>query len=233
MRPPGGAHRNGARCPDQSVVAVRPQELLLRRSTAGLSDFAAVSPDRRRGIDHRAGRRQGRGQRQDHRHRTHPYRAGCGQIDARPASDDVVRRPQPIGGRADGNRVAPRHAFARRSRGLRPKAAIDPALRRVVRRQYGGRLDARRRQRQRAQTRWRTGHANRDQERQFGALRDERHRIGSAAPGRADRERRHRGAGNPPLRSRPQRNPDAAIEGRRPRLPLLPRSRPAPARTER
>ena len=53
--------------------------------------------------------------------------------------------------RADGDRVAPRHAFARRSRGLPQEAPIDPALRRLVRRQYGGRLDARRRQRQRAQ----------------------------------------------------------------------------------
>ena len=40
-----------------------------------------------------------------------------------------------------------RHEFARRSRGLSAQAAGDPALRRVVRRQYGRRLDARRRQR--------------------------------------------------------------------------------------
>ena len=40
-----------------------------------------------------------------------------------------------------------------------------------LRRQYGGRLDARRRQRQRAQARRRIRHPDRDQERQFGALR--------------------------------------------------------------
>ena len=52
------------------------------------------------------------------------------------------------------------------------KLAIDPALRRLVRRQYGRRLDARRRQRQRAQARRRARDADRDQERQLGPLRD-------------------------------------------------------------
>ena len=33
---------------------------------------------------------------QDDRHRAHPRRAGRGQADARPASDDVLRRPQPL-----------------------------------------------------------------------------------------------------------------------------------------
>ena len=47
------------------------------------------------------------------------------------------------------------------------EAAGDPALRRLVRRQYGRRLDARRRQRQRAQARRRARHADRDQERQL------------------------------------------------------------------
>ena len=106
-----------------------------------------------------------------HRHRAHPRRAGRGQADARPASDDELRRPQPLRRRADGDRVAARHAFARRSRGLSPQAALDPALCRLVRRQYGRRLDARRRQRQRAQARRRVRHPDRDQERQFGPLR--------------------------------------------------------------
>jgi Asp-tRNA(Asn)/Glu-tRNA(Gln) amidotransferase B subunit len=38
------------------------------------------------------------------RHRAHPRRAGRGQADARPAPDDVLCRPQPLGRRADGNR---------------------------------------------------------------------------------------------------------------------------------
>ena len=35
-------------------------------------------------------------QRQADRHRAHPRRAGRGQADARPASDDELRRPQPL-----------------------------------------------------------------------------------------------------------------------------------------
>ena len=50
----------------------------------------------------------------------------------------------------------------------------------IVRRQHGRRLDARRRQRQRAQAGRRIRHADRDQERQFGALRDGGDRAGSA-----------------------------------------------------
>ena len=106
-----------------------------------------------------------------HRHRAHPRRAGRGQADARPAPDDELRRPQPLRRRADGDRVAARHAFARRSRGLSQEAEIDPALCRLVRRQYGRGLDARRRQRQRAQAGRRVRHPDRDQERQQRPLR--------------------------------------------------------------
>ncbi len=67
--------------------------------------------------------------------------------------------------------IAARHAFARRSRGLSAEAASNPPLCRLVRRQYGGRLDARRRQRQRAQAGRRARHPDRDQERQLGPLR--------------------------------------------------------------
>ena len=96
----------------------RPQELFLRRPAAGLSDQPALPSAGRRGRGRDPARREGREQRQDDRHRAHPRRAGRGQADARPASDDELRRPQPLGRRADGDRVAARHAFARRSRGL-------------------------------------------------------------------------------------------------------------------
>ncbi len=66
----------------------------------------------------------------------------------------------------------PGHAFARGSRGLPAEAAVDPALCRLMRRQYGRRLDARRRERQRAQAGRRARHPDGDQERQFSALRD-------------------------------------------------------------
>ena len=52
-------------------------------------------------------------------------------------------------------------------------------------------------------------------------------------PARHDRGRRHGRAGDAPLRSR-RRHADAApLEGVRPRLPLLPRARPGPARARR
>ncbi len=73
--------------------------------------------------------------------------------------------------------VAAGHAFSRRSRGLSAKAQSRSALRRQLRRQYGRRLDARRRQCQRAQAGRGIGHPDRDQERQFGALRDAGHRA--------------------------------------------------------
>ena len=171
MHPPGGAHRHGAGRGDQPLEPLRPQELFLRRPAAGLPDFAALPPAGRRGRSRDPARREGREQRQADRHRAHPCRAGRGQADARPASDHVLCRPQPLGRRADGDRVAARHAFSRRSRGLSSEAEGNPPLCRLVRRQYGGRLDARRRQRQRAQARRRTRHPHRDQERQFGPLR--------------------------------------------------------------
>ena len=40
------------------------------------------------------------------RHGANPCRAGRGQADARPAPDHVLRRPQPVGRRADGDRIA-------------------------------------------------------------------------------------------------------------------------------
>ncbi len=91
---------------------------------------------------------------------------------------------------------APGHAFARRSRGLPAQAARDPALCRLVRRQHGRRLDARRRQCFGAQARRRVRHPDRDQERQFGALRDVRDRERGAPSGRSDRGWRQGGAGN-------------------------------------
>jgi hypothetical protein len=147
--------------------AVRTGMAIERRSTNGRVSTARIisTPICRRAIrsasstirwsararSRSARREESRQRGQDDRHRAHPCRAGCGQADARPASDALLCRPQPVGRRADGDRLAARHALARRGRGVRQEAALDPALCRVVRRQYGRRLDARRRQRQRAQ----------------------------------------------------------------------------------
>ena len=108
---------------------------------------------------------------QAHRHRAHPRRAGRGQADARPASDDELRRSQPLRRRADGDRVAAGHAFARGSRGLSGK------LRAILR--YVGSCDGNMEEgSMRADVNvsvrkpgGELGHADRDQERQFGPLR--------------------------------------------------------------
>ena len=94
------------------VEPLRPQELFLCRSAAGLSDQPALPSAGRRGRSRDPARREGRERRKHDRHRAHPRRAGRGQADARPAPDDELRRPQPLGRRADGDRVAARHAFA-------------------------------------------------------------------------------------------------------------------------
>src|SRR3546814_1037762 len=55
---------------------------------------------------------------------------------------------------------------------LFPYTTLFRSLCRIVRWQYGRGLDARRRERQRAQAGRRVRHAHRDEKRQFGALRD-------------------------------------------------------------
>ena len=59
----------------------------------------------------------------------------------------VLRRPQPHGRRADGDRLAPRYPRARGGGGLCLKAAADHALSRHLRRQHAERQPARRRER--------------------------------------------------------------------------------------
>ncbi len=180
------------------------------------------------------GRREGRDPRgQAHRHRADSPRAGRGQADARPASVDELRRPQPLGRGADGDRQPARHALAGRGRGLCAQAAEHPALRRLVRRQHGRRIDARGRQRLGTQAGPGIRHADRDQERQFGALRHADDRARGATPGRSARGRRQDRAGDPAVRSEHRDDALDAEQGRRARLPLLPRSRPAAARARR
>ena len=54
MRGAGGAHRARPQGQDQQPLGVRPQELLLSRPAAGLSDLAVQGSDRRRGHGHRS-----------------------------------------------------------------------------------------------------------------------------------------------------------------------------------
>ena len=76
----GGAHGPWPEGGDQPEIRLRPQELLLPRPAAGLSDFAALPPAGRRGRDHR---RHGAGHRPQGADRAHPRRAGRGQVDPR------------------------------------------------------------------------------------------------------------------------------------------------------
>ena len=112
------------------------------------------------------------------RYRHHPPAPGAGrrQVAARPASDEILDRPQPLRRRADGDRERARPARARGSRRLSAQAAHHPALPRHVRRQHGRGLDARRRQRVGPQARRGVPHPLRGEERQLHPLRDARDR---------------------------------------------------------
>ena len=96
-------------------LGVRPQELFLSRSAAGLPDQPVQVADRRRGRSRGRSARRRNGAR---RHRAAASRAGCRQIAARPACHDVARRSQPFRRRADGDRDQARSALRRRGQGL-------------------------------------------------------------------------------------------------------------------
>ena len=81
------------------------------------------------------------------RHRAPAPRAGRRQVDPRPASILELRRSQPLGRGADGDRVEAGSALVRRGQGLCDQAAHDPALSRHLRRRHGEGQSARRRER--------------------------------------------------------------------------------------
>ena len=99
---------------------VRSQELLLCRSAGRLSDQPVSASDRRRGHDRDRARR-----RFDARDRHHPAAsgAGCRQVAARPASDQVVHRSEPRRCGADGDRLRARSAQPGGGRCLSAQAA--------------------------------------------------------------------------------------------------------------
>jgi aspartyl-tRNA(Asn)/glutamyl-tRNA(Gln) amidotransferase subunit B len=117
-----------------------------------------------------------------------------------------------------------------RSRGLCPRPARAGAMDRHLRRQHAGRQLPLRCQRLGAPARAEgIRHAARDQEPEFLPL----HAAGDRFRGAVADQRNHRRPRHPPghgaVRSRHRRNPFHADQGRRARLPLLPRSRPAAA----
>ena len=134
LRPAGGADRPRAEREDQSALGVRPQELFLSGSAAGLPDQPVQIADRGRGRG--GGGTFGRRDR-DHRHRAAASGAGRRQVAARPQPDPILCRPQPGGRRADGDRLQARYPLLGASQGLCDKAALDPALSRHLRRRHG------------------------------------------------------------------------------------------------
>ncbi len=105
------------------------------------------------------------------------------------------------------------------------------ALERLGRSDGGGVAPVRREHLHPARRRDRARHQGRDQEPQLGPLARTRAAVrGGAAAGRA-RTRRAARPGDAPLRRGDRRDAHAAFEGGGVRLPLLPRARPAAART--
>ena len=151
MRGAGGAHRARAERAHQPGQPLRPQELLLRRSARRLSDqpvrsIRSSAPARSRSNWPTAARKQ-IGITRLHLEQD----AGKSLHDQHPTKS--LHRPQPRRRRADGDRERTRYAHPRGSRRLSAQAAHHPALSRHLRRQHGGRLHARRRERVGAQAR--------------------------------------------------------------------------------
>ena len=198
MRAPGGAHRARPERQDQPQIGVRPEELLLSRSAAGLPDQPVQIADRGRGRSHWSTCRRRDGAR---RNRAAPSRAGRRKLLHDQHADHVARRPQSLRCSADGDRQRGRICARPRTRRPSWQAAHHPALPRHLRRRHGEGSLARRREHLGAQTGRRFGHALRDQEPQLDPLHRPGDRARSAAPDRRHRGRRHDRAGDAAVRS--------------------------------
>ena len=145
-----------------------------------------------------------------------------------------LRRPQPLGRGADGDRLQARHALGRRGESLCVEAAHDPALHRLVRRRHGEGEPSRRRQRFRAQAR------------RAASARAARSRTSTRSASSARRSRWRRDVRSASSKTAasieqetrlydPRRGRDAldALQGGSARLSLFPRSRPAAAGVRR
>ena len=196
---------------DQPALGVRPQELFLSGLAAGLPDQPVQVADRGRG------RGRGRtGRRQDRHHRDRAAASGAGrrQIAARPVTDHVLCRPQPLRRGADGDRLKTGHPRCRAGQGLCDQAALDPALSRHLRRRHGEGLAARRRERFRAQAGRAARHPLRNQEHELDQLHRPGDRVRGAAPDRDHRGWRHDRPGDAAVRPEQGRDALDALQGR-------------------
>ncbi len=234
--PPGGraghAPRPGPQLP-RRAVGVRPEELLLPGHAEGLPGHPVRPAHQRRRLA-RPPRRHPR------RHRAGPHRGGHRQEHPRrwqrphPRRRLLPRRLQPGRRPAGRDRRPPPHPPPRAGQGLRRRAARHPAGHRGLRRQDGGGLAARRRQRVGAPGRRpRARQAVRGQEPQLAALARAGHRVRGPPPGRPAGDRRAREAGDPSLGRGCRPHPPGPVEGGGGGLPLLPGARPGAARPRR
>ena len=123
---------------------------------------------------------------------------------------------------------------AERGRRVPARAQADPRVRRRQRRQHGGGKPARRRERQRAAARRdEARHEDRSEEHEFVLRRRARARGRVRAPVRRARARAARSSSRRCSGTAKRAGASGAVEGRKPRLSLLPGARPAAARPRR
>ena len=219
------AYRPGPPQRHRAAVPVPPEELLLSGHAQELSD----QPVRRAHLQGRVAR----GRRAPHRHRAGAHGGGHGEVDpcgaerAHPRVGRLPRRLQPRRRAADGDSVGARPAIAGRSASVRVGAARHPRRPRRVRREDGGGVSPRRRQRLAApRRRWRVRDQGRDQEHELSAVGAEGVGIRDRAPDRRPRRGRDRGAGDAPFRREHGHHLHHAHQGGGGGLPVLPRARP-------
>ena len=207
---------------------LRPQELLLSRPAAGLSDLAIQAADRRRG----------RGRRRPCRRRDRHASASSGCTSSRtPASRCTTSTPTMSFVDLNRSGVALMEIVSRpdirsseEARAYLTKLRTHPPLPRHLRRRHGEGQPPRRRQRLGAPPGRAARHALRDQERQLDPLRRPGDRARGAPPDRYPRGWRHDRAGDAALRPGAGRDALDALQGGGARLPLFPRPRPPAAR---
>ena len=207
---------------------VRPQELLLSRPAAGLSDRAVQGPDRRRGRGRGRPRRTARASTVGIERLHLEQDAGKSLHDQHPNVD--LCRPQPLGRGADGDRLQARHALG--GGGARPTSpscarscAISAPATATWRRATCAPTSTSRCASRASQL------GTRCEIKNVNSIRfiEPGHRVRGAPPDRDPRGRRQDRPGDAPVRPGQGRDPLDALQGGGARLPLLPRSRPAAA----
>ena len=162
----------------------------------------------------------------------HPHGGGRGQAHPRGGAGrpgPLLRGLQPGGRAPPGDRDRARPPQPRGGRGLPAQAPHPRPLPRHLRRQHAGGEPALRREHLAApRGRGEARRQGRDQEHQFLPQPPPRAGVRGGAPSQAPGRGQDHRAGDPALERGPGRHPRHALQGVRPRLPLLPRPGPRP-----